>query len=281
VVQSAQSCWAEANANANAFDDKVRESRAGQWQPPPGSWRPAPILAALVEAASRTGLVQFFPFTSLTELHFATAPQGGGQVAPAYIDLVSWPDRYLVYSEVLGIAELVLETDDPAAAAARAEELLASWQLTSKDQQTLTRRASLARRTGLAGDAAAARDQYTALLPACQRVLGPDHPDTLTHRASLAYWTGLAGDAAAARDQYTLLLPICERVLGPEHPETLITRASLAHWTGEAGDAASARDQYAALLPICERVLGPVDLDTRTTRRRLGYWTQQAEPGGN
>jgi hypothetical protein len=46
--------------------------------------------------------------------------------------------------------------------------------------------------TGAAGDAAGARDQFAALLPIRERVLGPEHPDTLTTRASLAYWTGQA-----------------------------------------------------------------------------------------
>jgi hypothetical protein len=43
----------------------------------------------------------------------------------------------------------------------------------------------LAYRTGRAGDAAGARDQYAALLPIFQRVLGPEHPDTLAARPSL------------------------------------------------------------------------------------------------
>ncbi len=122
---------------------------------------------------------------------------------------------------------------------------------------TLAARGNLARWTGEAGDAAAARDQYAALLPIHERVLGPEHPDTLAARANLARWTGEAGDAAGARDQYAALLPIQERVLGPEHPDTLTARANLARWTGEAGDAAGARDQFAALLPVRERVPGP------------------------
>jgi hypothetical protein len=39
-------------------------------------------------------------------------------------------------------------------------------------------------------DAAAARDQYAALLPIQERVLGAEHPDTLHSRRHLAYWTG-------------------------------------------------------------------------------------------
>jgi hypothetical protein len=40
---------------------------------------------------------------------------------------------------------------------------------------------------------AAARDLYAALLPARERVLGPEHPDTLATRTSLAYWTKRSG----------------------------------------------------------------------------------------
>ncbi len=45
---------------------------------------------------------------------------------------------------------------------------------------------------GRRGDAAGARDQYAALLPIRERVLGPDHRDTLAARDNLAYWTGEA-----------------------------------------------------------------------------------------
>ena len=138
---------------------------------------------------------------------------------------------------------------------------------------TLTTRANLARWTGEAGDPAAARDQFAALLPVRERVSGPEHPDTLTTRANLAYYTGVAGDPAAARDQYAALLPVRDRVLGPEHPDTLTTRGNLARWTGEAGDPAAARDQYAALLAVRERVSGPEHPDTLRTRGNLARWT--------
>jgi hypothetical protein len=97
---------------------------------------------------------------------------------------------------------------------------------------TLAARSQLAHWTGEAGDAAAARDQYAALLPIEERVLGPEHPATLNTRSSLATWTAEAGDAAGARDQYAALLPLRERVLGPQHPATLNTRSNLAYWTG-------------------------------------------------
>ena len=69
-------------------------------------------------------------------------------------------------------------------------------------------------------DAAGARDQFAALLPVFERILGPEHPDTLYIRHSVARWTGQAGDPAGARDQYAALLSERERILGPDHPDT-------------------------------------------------------------
>jgi hypothetical protein len=39
---------------------------------------------------------------------------------------------------------------------------------------------------------AGAWDQYAALLPIRERVLGAEHPSTLTARANLGHWTRLA-----------------------------------------------------------------------------------------
>jgi hypothetical protein len=143
-------------------------------------------------------------------------------------------------------------------------------------RDTLATRRELAYWTGQAGDAAGARDQYAALLPIRQRVLGREHPDTLATCHGLAHWTGEAGDAAGARDQFAGLLALRQRVLGPEHPDMLVARYELATWTGEAGDAAGARDQYAALLPVEERVSGPEHPDTLAARYGLAYWTGEA-----
>ena len=59
---------------------------------------------------------------------------------------------------------------------------------------TLTTRGNLARWTGEAGDAAAARDLFAALVPMHERVQGADHPDTLVAYANLAHWTRCAKD---------------------------------------------------------------------------------------
>ena len=84
------------------------------------------------------------------------------------------------------------------------------------------------------GDAVAARDQFAALLPVAERVLGAGHPETLTTRNGLAVYTGQAGDPATARDQLAALLPVRERVLGPGHPQTVATRDTLASWAQQA-----------------------------------------------
>jgi hypothetical protein len=144
---------------------------------------------------------------------------------------------------------------------------------TPEHPDTLTTRSNLAAQAGEAGDAAAARDQYAALVPVLVRVSGSEHPDTLAARYELAHWTGEAGDAAAARDHVAALLPVIERVLGPVHPDTLAARHGFAHWTGQAGDAAGARHQYATLLPIAKWVYGSEHPCTLAAQHELAHWT--------
>jgi hypothetical protein len=67
-------------------------------------------------------------------------------------------------------------------------------------QHALTARGSLANWTGEAGDAAGARDQFAALLPVRERVLGAEHPETLDARADLDHWTRKAGDGDTGAD---------------------------------------------------------------------------------
>jgi hypothetical protein len=141
------------------------------------------------------------------------------------------------------------------------------------DPGALAARSELAYSIGQAGDAAAARDQFAALVPVAERVLGPEHPDTLTNRHNLANFTGYAGEAAAARDQFAALLPARKRVAGADSPDTLAARFNLAYWTGRAGDAAAARDQFAALLPVRQRVSGPDHPDTLAVREEIAYWS--------
>ena len=78
----------------------------------------------------------------------------------------------------------------------------------------------LAAWTGRCGDAAGALRLLLELLPDCERVLGPGHPQTLAIRSNIAVWTGQCGDAAGALRLLLELLPDLERVLGPDHPDT-------------------------------------------------------------
>jgi hypothetical protein len=65
----------------------------------------------------------------------------------------------------------------------------------SEHPHALRTRDNLARWTGEAGDAAAARDQLANLLPIRERVQGAEHPDTLSARHNLASWTEEVGEA--------------------------------------------------------------------------------------
>jgi hypothetical protein len=40
------------------------------------------------------------------------------------------------------------------------------------------------------------RDQFAALLPIRERILGPEHPDTLAARTKLGYWSEKTEEAA-------------------------------------------------------------------------------------
>ncbi|WP_171074735.1 tetratricopeptide repeat protein [Nonomuraea basaltis] len=137
----------------------------------------------------------------------------------------------------------------------------------------LTARARLARFTGMAGDAASARDQYLQLLPLFERHFGLEHEQTLTLRVLLAEWTGEAGARSDSHDDYMSLLPILDRVLGPEHPQTLYARMDLANWIGHLGDAVRAREMCAPLLPAAERVWGHQHPNTLTLRGCLAHFT--------
>jgi hypothetical protein len=147
--------------------------------------------------------------------------------------------------------------------------------LPSADRDTLSVRRVVARWTGLAGDAAGARDLYAELGPVQEEVFGADHDVTLTVWHDLAHWTGQAGDPAGAREQFAALLPRYIDVLGAGHPHTLTTRHNLARWTGLAGDAAGARDLFVTLVPDWERE-GTHWREVHTTRHDLAHWTGNA-----
>lgn len=76
---------------------------------------------------------------------------------------------------------------------------LAGWSA-PEHPGALAARSELAYSIGQDGDAAAARDQFAALLSVRERVCGPEHAETLAVWYQLAHWTALARDAVAAQD---------------------------------------------------------------------------------
>ena len=82
---------------------------------------------------------------------------------------------------------------------------------------TLGARHELAAWTGVAGDAAGARDRLAALLPVEERILGAEHP-TPWPPASFSPLDRACRRSDRGPDRYAALLPVIERVLGPEHP---------------------------------------------------------------
>jgi tetratricopeptide (TPR) repeat protein len=67
-----------------------------------------------------------------------------------------------------------------------------------------------------------------SVLLACEKALGPDHPDTLASRNNLAGAYASAGHLEKAIPLYEDTLGARERVLGPDHPDTLSSRNNLA-----------------------------------------------------
>lgn len=147
------------------------------------------------------------------------------------------------------------------------EALTAHESYGAEHPRVLAARHQAARWAGLAGQAAAARDQLTDLITIIERVQGPDHPDTLAARHELARCTGAAGDAAAAREQCAALWPTVERVLGADHFDALALRSDLAHWSAQAPDTPDAREQCATVLSIYELIAGPGNAGVVLERR--------------
>jgi tetratricopeptide (TPR) repeat protein len=241
----------------NVMLDQMLADLAGQWRQ---------AAAALIEAAipADTGLPDTWPVcvTLLPHVKAALAYDSAGmaRIANYLGSSGSYAAARDLYREILDAQK---DAQEPVLDPEGRDHIRAV-------------RFELGRWTRHAGDPAAAKEQFDALLPEFERDLGPEHPDTLRTRGWLADLTGDVGDPAAARDLFAALLPVDERVLGPEHEETLAACRNLATWTGEAGDPAGARDQYAVRLPVEKRVLGPKHQATLITCANHARWTGEA-----
>ena len=109
----------------------------------------------------------------------------------------------------------------------------------------------------------------TSVLEACERLLGPDHPDTLTSRNSLAYAYESRGDLGRAISLYEATLAARERVLGHDHPDTVSSRNNLAYAYQWQGDFERAIQLYGATLASCGRVVGLHHPDTLSALSNL------------
>ncbi|MFE6050527.1 DUF6193 family natural product biosynthesis protein [Kitasatospora sp. NPDC056446] len=117
-----QQSWDWQIEGARSFDESVDNDH---------TW-PPPNLSVLTAAVHATTLRRLHPFTSHASLHLSSSArcwEPGARTAPACIAMGPSGD-YFVWSGEMGTNEqvLVLETPDPAAAAARFEELLAGWE---------------------------------------------------------------------------------------------------------------------------------------------------------
>ena len=82
---------------------------------------------------------------------------------------------------------------------------------------------------------AGARDQFAALLPVRERVLGPEHPDTLTARAQPRPLDRGGGGCGRGAGPVRRAAARPRAGPGPEHPDTLSARVSLAYWAEKVG----------------------------------------------
>lgn len=167
------------------------------------------------------------------------------------------------------LANWHVQTGGAAQAVMMLTELLG---LEQDEREKLRIRADLGFSTGQAGDIVGARDQYTAFLPALERLLGPTHPDVLHSRDQYARWIGEAGDPERARQQLIELVPLCEDVLGSEHTDTMWAKDNLARWTAACGDPDGAARLYGEVLALREKVSGTEHPFTLMTRRNLAQF---------
>ena len=119
------------------------------------------------------------------------------------------------------------------------------------------------------GDYAGAEPLQRWALEACERLLGPDHPDMLLTANNLAELLYSKGDYAGAEMLTYRVFEARERILGPDHPDTLLNMNNLAALLSCKGDYAGAESLRRRVLEARERILGPEHPDTLFSVREL------------
>lgn len=168
-----------------------------------------------------------------------------------------------------------------ASATLQSPESVADWQqqvlacvraFGADHETTLSARANLGHRRGLAGDPIAALVDLEIASGRCLSVPGADNATTVGTTGLRAYWLGQTGDRAAALAAYDKLWPQAVRTLGADDLTTL----SILHgyndirdWTDSPGSAVAA---YEGLLTAYTRVLGSDHERTATVAEALERW---------
>jgi nephrocystin-3 len=107
------------------------------------------------------------------------------------------------------------------------------------------------------------------LSAACERLLGPEHPDTLTTMNNLSGTLYTRGDLEGAQRNQERVLEARTRLLGPEHPSTLASMGNLASTLKARGDLDGAQRFEERVLEAMTRLLGPEHPYTLTSMNNL------------
>ena len=108
-----------------------------------------------------------------------------------------------------------------------------------------------------------------AVLPDCQRLLGPDHNETLISIGNFAEACISAGRVHEAITLFDRNVTNYERICGANHSDTLTARENLAEAYGEAGRLHEAITLHENNLTARENLLGADHPDTLITRHNL------------
>lgn len=123
-----------------------------------------------------------------------------------------------------------------------------------------------------------ARDLQRQVAEACERDLGPDHPDTLAARYRLARALQRCGELVEADAEFQATLDGRRRVLGDDHPDTLHTRHQFAYLLKHRGLLELADAQLGEVIKVRRRSFGeddPVAVSARHTRASI--WRDRGE----
>jgi tetratricopeptide (TPR) repeat protein len=107
------------------------------------------------------------------------------------------------------------------------------------------------------------------VLAACERILGPEHPDTLGSVFNLANLLSDKGDLKGAEPLYRRALAAREHTLGPEHPDTLSSVSGMATLLVSKGDLVDAEPLFRRSWAARVRTLGSEHPDTLRSENNL------------